>query len=274
MNKDISIIVILFKTPLEKIESLKQYKNFNLIIYEQSVKFSSKKKIKDILGFDFKYFSSNKNIGLSKAVNFLIDKTKTRYCLMTEPDITISEKSILNLKKGISKNKNFLLSGPVLIKKKIKDNKKSFNFKLSKNLDVSCVLFEVKIIKKFKFYDEDFFFYWEDIDLIKRINNSSYQMIIVQNSYAIHDASHSSISNTSVNILRNKNYKFGELMFDYKYKKLRKIKIIRQIFQNLLFSFFNIVLFNKKKYLCNIGYIFGIFKFIIYLLTKKINIKN
>ena len=118
MNKDISIIVILFKTPLEKIESLKQYKNFNLIIYEQSVKFSSKKKIKDILGFDFKYFSSNKNIGLSKAVNFLIDKTKTRYCLMTEPDITISEKSILNLKKGISKNKNFLLSGPVLIKKK------------------------------------------------------------------------------------------------------------------------------------------------------------
>mgnify|MGYP006118306643 FL=1 len=38
MNKDISIIVILFKTPLEKIESLKQYKNFNLIIYEQSVK--------------------------------------------------------------------------------------------------------------------------------------------------------------------------------------------------------------------------------------------
>ena len=28
MNKDISIIVILFKTPLEKIESLKQYKNF------------------------------------------------------------------------------------------------------------------------------------------------------------------------------------------------------------------------------------------------------
>ena len=59
-----------------------------------------KKKIKNILGFDFKYFSSNENIGLSRAVNFLIDKAKTRYCLMTEPDITISEKSIINLKKG------------------------------------------------------------------------------------------------------------------------------------------------------------------------------
>ena len=35
MQKDITVIVILFNTPFKKIINLKQYKNFNLIIFEQ-----------------------------------------------------------------------------------------------------------------------------------------------------------------------------------------------------------------------------------------------
>ena len=119
MQKDITVIVILFNTPFKKIINLKQYKNFNLIIFEQGTQQSSIREIKKILDFKFNYFYSKKNLGLSKGMNFLIKKTKTKYCFITEPDISIEEKSIINLKKTIELNNNFLLVGPSYKKKKI-----------------------------------------------------------------------------------------------------------------------------------------------------------
>ena len=53
-------------------------------------------------------------------MNFLIKKTKTKYCFITEPDISINEKSIINLKKTIKLNNNLLLVGPSYKKKKTK----------------------------------------------------------------------------------------------------------------------------------------------------------
>ena len=60
MNNNISTIITIYKTPLEKLYNLRQYKNFNLILFEQNSNFNSKKKIKKILNFEFKYFFSKK----------------------------------------------------------------------------------------------------------------------------------------------------------------------------------------------------------------------
>ena len=87
----------------------------------------------------------------------------------------------------MSSNKKFLLVSPSYRKKK--DFKK---FIVTKNIDLSCVIFETKKLVKFNFYDEDFFFFWNDIDLIKRINNSKFQMAIANKSYAKHNMSSSS----------------------------------------------------------------------------------
>ena len=38
------------------------------------------------------------------------------------------------------------------------------------------MLCDVKKLKKIGFFDEDFFLYWEDIDLIERINNSKFMI--------------------------------------------------------------------------------------------------
>ena len=154
LNKDISVIVILYNTPLNKIKNLKQFKDFRLIILEQGSPVSLKKKIKEILNFKFDYFYSKKNLGLSKGINFLLKKTKTKYCLITEPDIIIQKKSIINLRNILSSNKKFLLVSPSYRKKK--DFKK---FIVTKNIDLSCVIFETKKLVKFNFYDEDFFFF-------------------------------------------------------------------------------------------------------------------
>tara|TARA_B100000029_G_scaffold422941_1_gene429906 strand:+ start:2645 stop:3454 length:810 start_codon:yes stop_codon:yes gene_type:complete len=267
----ISVILVLYKTPLSKLKNIKKYNKFNLFIFEQEGSEKKGEILKNKLKFKFNYFFSKKNIGLPRAVNFLIDKVKTKYCLMTEPDIEINHKSILKLEKYIKKDKKFIIAGPIYIKKKNKNlNKKkiNLNYKIKNFIDPSCVLFNVKLVKKIKFYDEDFYFYWDDIDLMERINKSKYKIIELQNTFAFHEESTSSESSIKIKLIKYVNFKYGELLFDYKHKKLRLIKILRQFCQNLVFTFFNLILF-RKIFFKNIGYLIGIIKFILFFIFKK-----
>ncbi len=263
INKDITIIIILFKTPINKIKNLKQYKNFNLSILDQGSLINNEKIIKKELNFDFKYYHSKKNLGVSKGINFLIKKTQTKYCMITEPDILINEKSIINLKKTILLNKDFILSGPRFLKKKM--HKK---FEISKKIDLSCVLFKTKTFKKINFYDEDLFFFWTDVDLIRRINELGLKMVISRNSFAKHFMSTSSYNSLQVKLSRERSFKYGEFVYDYKYGKLRFLKIIRQILQNMIKTIFNMIFLKKENVVKNIGYLFGIFDFLIFYFFK------
>ena len=65
MDKNISVIITLYKTPSNKLQLLKQYENYNLIIFDQGSK-NNEKIISKILKKKFRYFYSEKNIGLSK----------------------------------------------------------------------------------------------------------------------------------------------------------------------------------------------------------------
>ena len=67
MSNDISIILTIYKTPITKVNNLKNYKDFKLFIFEQEGSKISKKKISDKLNFKFQYFSDKKNIGLAKS---------------------------------------------------------------------------------------------------------------------------------------------------------------------------------------------------------------
>ena len=105
MSSDITVILTLFKTPEKKIRQLNQYKNYKMILFDQVGSLDNKKKLKKILKYEFEYYFSSKNLGLSKASNFLLSKVKTKYCLFTQPDIIVSNLAIENLKKIIWKEK-------------------------------------------------------------------------------------------------------------------------------------------------------------------------
>ena len=263
MSKNITVIVTLYKTPLSKLNNLMNYKNYKLLIFEQEGNLDSKKKISNILNFKFRYFFNKRNIGLTKSSNLLLKKVKTKYCLFTQADINISSNSILKLFNTIKNKKESILITPNLSKKK---NNKIFKF--VKKINAACVLFDVKKIKKIGFLDEDFFLYWEDIDLIQRINKSNYKMIFSSKIYAHHDGSQSSKNDSKVSYLRSKNFTYGEFVYDYKNNKLRFIKIIRKFIQNLFLFFFNIIRFQLKDSLKNLANFNGILKFIFYYLKK------
>ena len=129
MYKDITVIITLYKTPDHRLNSLNQYKNYKVLIFEQSSNKNLKKRIEINSKIKFKYYFSKKNIGLSKATNFLLSKVKTKYLLFTQADIKIDNNSIQNLKKGFKSRKDIIFAGPVFSKKKK-------NYKIKKKLQI------------------------------------------------------------------------------------------------------------------------------------------
>ena len=117
-------------------------------------------------------------------------------------------------------------------------------------------------------FDENFFFYWEDVDLSNRIQKSKYQIYINHNSKALHTWSSTKFNLQSF-FIKKTNFKYGEFLYQYKNNKLKSIKILRQPVSLFLNSLIYLVLFNPKKALENFFNIFGIVKFVILILIIK-----
>ena len=270
MTNNLSIIITLFKTPLNRLKILNQYKNYPILIFDQETKNNSEQ-ISKIIDVNFEYFHSNNNLGLCKSTNFLISKVKTKYFLFTQADIKIDENSIENLIKGMNTKENIIFAGPVFNQLKSANEIKQSeqNYKLKSELDASVMLCDLEKVKQIGFFDEDFFLYWEDKDLMERVNKSNYKMIQILNSYVEHDAGKSTLDNTRVRFIRRINFKYGELLFDLKHKKIRVIKILRQVLQNIFFIPLNLIVLNKANIIENISQLLGIFKFIKFIFFKK-----
>jgi len=130
-------------------------------------------------------------------------------------------------------------------------------------------LCNVKELNKIGFFDEDFFLYWEDVFLEKKINLSKYKMAIVINAFVQHDSSQSSKKNFKIDFIRHSNFIYGELVYEFKLNKLRFLKVFRKFFQNIFLFIFNILIFQLKEAFKNIALINGILKFIYFYLKKN-----
>jgi len=262
--KDITVILTLYKTPINKLDNLRNYENYKIIIFDQGKNNYAKKYLKNKLNLNFKYYNSKKNIGLSKASNFLLSKVRTKYCLFTQPDILINNFSIQILYKTIQKKKDIIFVSP----NHKKTSKNKFDYKILKKLNFSCIMCDVKKLNKIGFFDEDFFLYWEDIFLERKINLTKYKMAMALNALVKHDGSNSSENTYKTDFVRFSNFLYGELVYDFKLKKLRFIKIFRKLMQNIILFIFNILFFQLKGSLKNIAYIIGILKFTIFYMGK------
>ena len=253
---NITVIIPLYKTPHHLIKNINQYKHFKLIILDQSNDHKLKIKIlKQNLNIQ-KYIIMNKNIGFAKACNYLLKNVTSKYCLLTQADIVINLKSINELLKSINKVDNCIISAPNLSK-----SNKKFNIKIVDNVIGANFLFDVKKMKKFKFFDEQFFLYWEDVDLCHRVKQKKYKIIIVGAAKAKHLSSTSSKNDLQTFFIRNINFKYGEYLYYNKINKFKKYKPLRQIVTNLIYFFGNLICFKFLRSLKNIAYIMGILKF-------------
>tara|TARA_B100001540_G_scaffold302789_1_gene310693 strand:- start:274 stop:1107 length:834 start_codon:yes stop_codon:yes gene_type:complete len=269
-NKEITVILLLYNTPENLIKNLKNYTKFKILILDQSNDIKLKKKIQNKFHNIEFYKVRDRNEGFSKGINYLIKKVKTKYFLCTQPDILFKNKSIQELKKTIAKNKNCVVAIPKIegVKNYIKNKKDKNNIILANHFIGAIFIADTKKFMKLGMFDENFFFYWEDIDLSNRINKSKYNIKINLDLKAIHQSGTSSKKNFYSIYLRNSNFKFGEYFFHYKNKKLKFIKMLREPLSFFLYLIFNFLTLNIKRGVVYFCFLIGIFKFYFFIFKK------
>ena len=243
-----------------------------IYILDQSNDIATKKKVRKLLPRIKYYKVTNINRGFANGINHLTKKINTKFFLCTQLDVLIKKQSIIQLLQSFNKYKDCIISIPSLNKK---TKKKFFKKNILRVKDFIGAIF---LANKYRFnqigkFDENFFFYWEDVDLSKRINELNlFNIYKCNNVVAFHNNGKSTIDTVKSNYIRTSNFKFGEYYFEYKHQKLRIIKLIREFFKRIILLFVYLIFFNRKKFNSNFYKIVGIFKFYFFILKKIIDL--
>ena len=269
MERNITIIILIFEEKIEVIfKCLKLLSDFEIILIDNSNNLERKKKLSENFNIS-KYFLNKKNLGFSKAINRAIKNCDTEYLLILNPDCLITKDEILKLYKSIIKYNNCIITTPTLITRenKIAQNASLFPesgslrtpFKIDGDLCCQSILAAAMFCKtseliKIGLFDENFFLFYEDDDLCRRINNEKKSIIQVSDAVAIHQHGEGeSISNLlKKTFIINYNMTYSELFYFYKINKHHeKFNILKKKIPNYIFKFIlNLFLirFNKSVY--------------------------
>jgi len=236
---EITVIVVLYEEKISLIsQCLENIKNFKIIIVDNAGNISLKRKVEEKFRI-YKYILNKKNYGYTKAANQAIKQCDTEYILMFQADALISNKDILILLESHKKYEDCFITSPTYYDE---ESKLSYNGGClpEKNLKMdvlnlegdvcvetvlgSVVLFKKKDIFEIGLFDENFFFYFLDFELCRRIINIKKSIIQIFNAKVQHVHGQIKVKNTlKKTFIRNYNFTFDELYYFFKINKHSEI---------------------------------------------------
>lgn len=238
-NKKITIIIVLYEENVQLVlRCLEKIKDFKIIIVDNAYNISLKK----IVEKNFKihrYILNKKNCGYAKAANQAIKISDTEFILMFQADGIIDQKNISKLIDAHTKYENSFIVTPTLfdLYENLCTNTGNFpEKKLEKKPIViegdicsetvlgSIILFRRQDILEIGLYDENFFLYFLDDELCRRIRDRKKSVIQISNAKATHAHGQIKVRNpVKKTFLRHFNFTFDELYYFYKIKKHEKL---------------------------------------------------
>ncbi len=238
LSNEITIIIILYEEKLNLVlRCLKNLTNFKIIIIDNAGNKFLKEQIEKHYKI-YKYVLNKKNYGYSKAANQAIKLSDTEFILMFQADAIIDQKNIFKLLEAHKKYENSFIVSPTLFDedKNLNVNSGSFpeknlkktTFILEGDICVETVLGSIMMFKKqdileIGLYDENFFLYFLDDELCRRIRGTKKAVIQVLGVKATHAHGQIKVRNPlKKTFLRHFNFTFDELYYFYKIKKHEK----------------------------------------------------
>jgi hypothetical protein len=240
MNKTLSIIIVNYKTPSLLKQCIKSiYKNapsfsYDIIVVDNDSQDGSAEMIEDDFE-DVILIAHNENLGFPKAVNRAIKKSKSKYILLLNPDITVLKDSLDKMVEFMDRNESVAVLGPKLInpngsiqhscfkwftsprvvlyrrtpfgrltgKKKLIDDFLMVDWDHSKGREVawilgSCMMVRRSAIDQVGLMDERFFMYMEDVDWCRRFWQKGWKVYYYPNVEMVHYYARASASESSL----------------------------------------------------------------------------
>ena len=252
--RDITVIITSFRSG-EKIKNCLNSidKGIKVLLIENSNDSNLKKNIEKefsnveciLTGSNFGYGKSN-NIGLKKVI--------TKYALILNPDTTLHRTAIENFIKITKKINKFAIMGPYIQDEKDKENKNYLNnlqpAQVS-NIKGFAMFLNLSEFKDIGFFDESFFFYFEEIDLCKRLINNGKKIYLVPDIVIHHEggASHEESIKNEMELSRNWHWMWSTFNYHRKYKGflISFVIILPKLSSAIMKVFIYSLIFNKEK---------------------------
>ena len=248
-SKELTIIIVTFKSEDKIFGCLKSISNeIPIIVVENSDNHIFKNRLEENFP-NVKCVLTGENKGYAAANNIGLKLIKTKYGLVLNPDTIVGRDAIKSFFISAQKQKDFWLIGPAndqMVKLNFNEN----NLKEVEYLRGFAIFFNIKMFKN-KFFDENFFLYWEEIDLCKRVKKNGGTIFLDKNIIINHEGANS-VNKTNIEELeksRNWHWMWSTFYFHKKYKGFFAAlimtfpKIISAIFKSL----FYFLIFNKQK---------------------------
>ena len=248
-SKDLTIVIVTFKSEKKIINCLRSISNEIPVIVVEN---SNDKNFKENIENNFKNVNcvlAGSNKGYAVANNIGLGLVKSKYALVLNPDTTLTKDSIKNFFIFTKKIEDFSLIGPGN-DQGLNLNFEQSNFKEVNNLKGFAIFFNMSKFNQ-KYFDNNFFLFFEEIDLCKRVKNNKGKIILVKNIVIKHEGASSVDLNNDFELEKNRNWHWMWSNFYYqkKYKGtfLAIILIFPKLFSAIFKTLFYLLIFNKKK---------------------------
>ena len=279
LYKEVTVIIVLYEEKLDFVlKSIENIKNFKIVIIDNAGNKILKKQVEEKFRIH-KYVLNKKNTGYSKAINQAINLCESEYIFVSQADCVITENNIKLLLEGHKKYKDCFLVVPTCYnsKSEITFNSGAFPEKKIENkainlngdicvdiiITVAC-LFKKKDMIDIGFFDENFFIYFLDYELCRRVRSDNKSIIQIFEAKALHDHGSLIAKNYIQKIfLRNYNFTYDELYYYYKINKHHIFfdKLKKKIPSYLIKGLVNIFLFRIAKSTFYLSKILAFYRF-------------
>ena len=221
--KDITVVITSFKSD----EKLKNCLNSidrqcKVIIVENSNNLEFKKNFEQKFN-NVECILTGENLGYGKGNNIGLKKVRTKYALILNPDALLAESTLENFTKAAELIPDFAIMAPHKQDKKneIRENvKENFYPQLVKNVKGFAMFLNLSEFKEIGFFDENFFLYFEDIDLCRQLVNHNKKIYLISNIKINHLGAQSSdkLINKERELTRNWHWMWSTFYYHKKYK--------------------------------------------------------
>ena len=265
---NLSVVIVTYKTNLNILEkSLSSIDpSVKIIIIENSHKFINEDQIANKYK-NVSIFCTGSNIGYGRGNNYGLHKVDTNYALILNPDIVCEKSYFENLKIYLNNELDFSIIGSQYLDNEtyapagffdsnlcLKDADYIQDLNLSKvDWVVGCsMLLNLNKFKNKLIFDENFFLFFEEFDLCKKLKREGEKVYSSSKLIVNHFGFKSSTDLTDeIDLIKIRNWHYMWSYFYYHKKnegyfnalKVSFGKLIRSLFKLILFT----IIFNKKK---------------------------
>ena len=253
--KDITIVIASFKSEKKIKDCLNSIdKQAKVLVIENSNNLSFKENLEKEFS-NVECVLAGANIGYGSANNIGLKKVKTKYALILNPDATLHSSALENFIKATEKIYDFAIMAPYIQEEKDKFDKKNYLKNISPvevgNVKGFAMFLNISEFREVGFFDENFFFYFEEIDLCKRLINHGKKIYLIPEIKIDHGGglSHDQSINVEMELSRNWHWMWSTFNYHKKYKGffvsffIILPKMSSAIIKVLIYT----LIFNKKK---------------------------